>query len=63
MVNKLVSQFQLMMALQEGGGTVVRLGDGDDYGLYGRRVRNSFGTSLLARGSREELEALKEGSK
>jgi hypothetical protein len=37
---------------------VVRLGDGD-FGLYGRRYRNRFGTPLMARGTEAELAALK----
>ena len=36
---------------------LVRLGD-DDYGLYGRRYVNSFGTPLMARGTAAELAAL-----
>jgi hypothetical protein len=36
---------------------LVRLGD-DDYGLYGRRYRNRFGTPLMARGTAVELAGL-----
>jgi hypothetical protein len=52
------SRFQL--AMLAGLGNVVRFG-ADDYGLYHRQHRNAFGTSLMARGTEAELDALREG--
>lgn len=34
---------------------VVKLGD-DDYGLYAARLVNSFGTPLMARGTKAEMD-------
>ncbi len=39
----------------ERGVDIVRLGD-DDYGLYGRTLRNTFGTPLLCRGTLAQVE-------
>ena len=35
--------------------TVVQLGD-DDYGLYAARLTNHFGTPLMARGTKAEMD-------
>lgn len=54
---KYATNFQMVMHAAEAN--VVKLGE-DDYGLYdtSRSVRNSFGTSLMARGTKAEIEAL-----
>jgi len=60
-MEKYTSNFQLTMHARDAD--IVRLGvdreGNEDCGLYGSRVRNDFGTSLLARGTREEMERLK----
>jgi hypothetical protein len=50
------TRFELVMNAADG--YVVRFGE-DDYGLYGRRYRNRFGTPLMARGTAAELAALR----
>lgn len=45
------------MVMSAGSGYIVRFGP-DDYGLYGRRYRNRFGTPLMARGTEAEMQAL-----
>lgn len=34
----------------------------DECGLYGRSFRNNFGTSLMAKGTRKEMEELKDAN-
>lgn len=53
MVTKHISRFQILMALERGF-TLVKLGD--EALVYGRGVNNSFGTSLMLRGPRNEVE-------
>lgn len=57
-MQKLVSQFQLMMALQSGRDINVIDLSNEEAGLYVSGSRNNFGTTLVARGTRSELETL-----
>lgn len=54
MIQKLVSRFQLLMALQRGYDIVQ---NGDECLVYARGARNDFGTPLVLRGNRGEVEA------
>ena len=54
-----VSRFQLMMAVTQGKAFLVDLSnDGSDTGVYAPRLRNDFGSAILARGTRVEMENL-----
>lgn len=53
MINKLVSHFQCIMALERGFSIVPC---GDELLVYGKGVNNSFGTSLMPP-SQAEIEA------
>ncbi len=53
MVGSVTRYFDAFLAREV---NVVRLGE-DDYALYAAGRRNSFGTCLAARGTREEIEA------
>lgn len=56
-MEKLVSNFQLVMALRRDNSYIVDFGDGVA-GLYVTGLRNAHGTPLAAKGTRAELEAL-----
>lgn len=59
----LVAKYALKRALEPdrfGRGeriSVIKLSEGDDYGLYGRAI-NDFGTPLMARGTKGQIRAL-----
>jgi hypothetical protein len=57
-MQKLVSQFQLMMACQSRQAKRIVDFSDKEAGLYISGHRNNFGTTLMARGPRAELEAL-----
>ena len=56
----LVSKFLFMMAVTSVGVTIIALdSEMDDYGVYAKRTyRNSFGTRLIARGTKAAVESL-----
>lgn len=61
-MEKHANNFQLAMYAGNAG-LLAFSKEGDDYGLYakGKMFRNSFGTSLLARGTLAEMSALQKG--
>jgi hypothetical protein len=59
-MEKHVSNFQLIMTAPDAD--LINIGRGE-YGLYGHQIRNDFGTPLIARGTKEEMEYLKRGGK
>ncbi len=59
-MEKHATKFEMVM--NAGNARLVALNrEADDYALYAPRFRNSFGTSMLARGTKAEMVALQEG--
>lgn len=57
-VKLFASRFQIMMAVRGGTASVIKLSEGDDFGLYPRRFRNEIGSIIAARGTRVQIESL-----
>lgn len=54
------SGFRIMMALKRRKPNIIALSKDDDYGLYISGFQNSFGTTLAARGTWQEINNLLE---